>query len=398
MSSQTDIDALHAENNRLIKLLEQHGIKWRLCEEIPVEPEPIVPVDATLSSLSTAEKITIFRHLFRGRTDVYPVRWESKTTGKSGYAPTCENEWVPGVCEKPRIKCSDCHYRQLAPLTDAVIYDHLAGKQTIGVFPLLSDDTCYFLAVDFDEAEWQKDAAAFMQSCKQLAVPAALELSRSGNGAHVWIFFSDRVAARDARRLGTAIISHTCTRTRQLTLQSYDRLFPNQDTMPKGGFGNLIALPLQKKPRENGCSVFVDESLNPYQDQWNFLASIKRMSPDDIEPTIFSATGKMHPLDVTFIDEEDQKEPWRTEKTSSNKLVGTMPATINLILANLIYIEKIGLPQSLANRIIRLAAFQNPEFYKAQAMRLPVWDKPRGLAVQKTTHCTLPCRAVVWMP
>lgn len=121
---------------------------------------------------------------------------------------------------------------------------------------LLSDDTCYFLAVDFDEQDWEEDAQAFMQSCTELHLLAALEISRSGNGAHAWIFFADRVAARDARRLGTAIISHTCTRTRQLKLNSYDRLFPNQDTMPKGGFGNLIALPLQKIPRAHGRSVF----------------------------------------------------------------------------------------------------------------------------------------------
>ena len=207
-----------------------------------------------------------------------PVRWESATTGKSGYAPACANEWRPGICEKPRIKCADCGNRSLIPVSDAVIYSHLAGEKTIGVYPLLPDDTCYFLAVDFDKAEWREDAKAFVQSCRELDVPVALEISRSGNGAHAWIFFTTAVPARDARRLGTAIISHTCSRTRQLSLTSYDRLFPNQDTMPKGGFGNLgaparpcacgtcaphiVALPLQKKPRDAGHSVFVDDDLN----------------------------------------------------------------------------------------------------------------------------------------
>jgi hypothetical protein len=126
----------------------------------------------------------------------------------------------------------------------------------VGVYPLLEDDTCHFLAIDFDEAEWREDARAFVQSCDELGVPVALEISRSGKGAHAWVFFAGRISARDARRLGTAIISHTCSRTRQLKLESYDRLFPNQDTMPKGGFGNLIALPLQKAPRESSsCSV-----------------------------------------------------------------------------------------------------------------------------------------------
>ncbi|MDO8812836.1 MAG: DEAD/DEAH box helicase family protein, partial [Gallionella sp.] len=306
--------------------------------------------------------------------------------------PACANEWLAGLCEKQRVKCSDCSNRQLIPLSDAAIYDHLIGKRTIGVYPLLTDDTCYFLAADFDEAEWKEDARAFVQSCHELGVPVALEISRSGNGAHAWIFFSVSVSARDARRLGTSIISHTCARTRQLKLESYDRLFPNQDTMPKGGFGNLIALPLQKKPRENGCSVFVDTALRPYQDQWAFLASIQPMPSHDIEPTILRATGGAHPLDVTFIDEEDMKEPWKRPVTVSKKLAGSMPKLLTVTLSNLIYFEKAELPQSLANRLIRLAAFQNPEFYKAQAMRFTVWDKPRviGCAENYPNHIALP--------
>ena len=245
------------------------------------------------------------------------------------------------------------------------------------MFPLLTDDTCYFLAVDFDEAEWRDDAKAFVQSCREFGVPVALEISRSGNGAHAWVFFARNVPARDARRLGTAIISHTCVRTRQLKLASYDRLFPNQDTMPKGGFGNLIALPLQKKPRENGFSVFVDDSLQPYPEQWDFLSSVQSMPVEDIEPTIFRATGTVHPLDVTFIEEEDHKEPWKRTAPVGKKLVGSMPDSLTVVLSNLIYFEKAQLPQALANRLIRLAAFQNPEFYKNQAMRMSVWDTPR---------------------
>ncbi|WP_337957947.1 TOTE conflict system archaeo-eukaryotic primase domain-containing protein [Simplicispira suum] len=253
MTDPSAVSTLQAENALLIALLEAHGIEWRL-----PQPAVLVTREPDRSRLSTAEKLALFRRLFRGRTDVYPVRWEGKTSGKSGYAPACGNEWRAGVCEKPRIKCGDCSNRLLIPLSDAVIYDHLAGKHTVGVYPLLEDETCYFLAVDFDEADWRDDARAFIQSCEDLGVPAALEISRSGNGAHAWVFFASRVTARDARRLGTAIISHTCSHTRQLELESYERLFPNQDTMPKGGFGNLIALPLQKWPRENGCSVFVD--------------------------------------------------------------------------------------------------------------------------------------------
>ncbi|CAB3781862.1 TOTE conflict system archaeo-eukaryotic primase domain-containing protein [Pararobbsia alpina] len=304
MTVNRELKLLRADNARLVALLKSHGINVTPPDagSTPLEP----------SRLTTDEKIALFRRLFQGRTDVYPIRWESKV-GKSGYSPACANEWRAGVCEKPRIKCSDCGNRLLIPLSDHVIYDHLAGRHTVGVYPLMADDTCHFLAVDFDDADWREDARAFLSSCQELDVPAALEISRSGNGAHVWIFFQSSVPARDARRLGTAIISHTCTRTRQLKLTSYDRLFPNQDSMPKGGFGNLIALPLQKKPREQGNSLFVDEALQPHADQWAFLATIKTLPPAEIESAILRCTGGTHPLDVSFVtDDDDQAQPWRT--------------------------------------------------------------------------------------
>ncbi len=390
MSNELDeLTRLRAENARLIALLESHGIDWR-CPPTPTTASASRPPAS--SNLSTAEKVALFRRLFRGRTDVHPVRWESATTGKSGYAPACVNEWRPGICEKPRIKCADCCNRSLIPVSDAVIYSHLAGEKTIGVYPLLPDDTCYFLAVDFDKAEWREDAKAFVQSCRELDVPVALEISRSGNGAHAWIFFTTAVLARDARRLGTAIISHACSRTRQLSLTSYDRLFPNQDTMPKGGLGNLIALPLQKKPREVGHSVFVDDDLRVYPGQWDFLASIESMSPLDIDPTILRATGPMHPLDVTFIDEEDLATPWKRPVANRATLPKPLPEALTITLANLVYFEKAQLTQPLTNRLIRLAAFQNPEFYRAQAVRMSVWDKPRviGGAENFPQHIGLP--------
>ncbi|MFM0111697.1 TOTE conflict system archaeo-eukaryotic primase domain-containing protein [Paraburkholderia nemoris] len=387
MTSDSDeVEKLRAENARLLALLDAHGIDARpplLQPAASPQPEP--------SRLNTDEKVVLFRRLFQGRIDTYPIRWESKA-GKSGYSPACANEWRPGICEKPRIKCSDCGNRLLIPLSDQIIYDHLAGRHTIGVYPLLANDTCRFLAVDFDDTDWREDAQAFRSSCRELGVPAALEVSRSGNGAHVWIFFQSAVPARDARRLGTAIISHTCARTRQLKLVSYDRLFPNQDTTPKGGFGNLIALPLQKIPRESGCSVFVDEQLRPHADQWAYLASLQLLAPEAIESAISGATGGTHPLDVTFITNEDEQEPWKSGPMLGSKLPGPMPESLAIILANLVYFEKTTLPQPLLNRLIRLAAFPNPEFFKAQAMRFPVWDKPRviGCAENFPKHIALP--------
>ena len=149
-SDSDELSALRAENARLISLLDAHGIEWRFKRQSPVQK---------LSTLSTDDKVALFRRLFRGRDDVWALRWESKNSGKSGYSPACANEWRPGICDKPRIKCSDCSHRQLIPVSDPVIYRHLAGEHTIGIYP--EDDFCYFLAVDFDEAEWQADASAF---------------------------------------------------------------------------------------------------------------------------------------------------------------------------------------------------------------------------------------------
>jgi len=389
-SEQDELRRLRDENALLKTLLTSHGIVW----DEPVIPAPIPsPTEYAPPSthFSTDDKIALFRRLFRGREDVYPQRWES-AKGTSGYSPACGNEWRPGVCQKPRVKCGGCNQRQLIPVTDQVIYDHLAGKQTIGVYPLLGNDRCYFLAADFDEAFWQEDARAFMQSCGEFGVPAAMEISRSGNGAHVWIFFAEPVPACEARRLGAALISHTCDRTRQLSLASYDRFFPNQDTMPKGGFGNLIALPLQKQPRESGHSVFVDDHLQPYPDQWAFLASIRPMSGRELEDSILRASDGHPPLDVAFTDTDEDSKPWLRPSAVPAKLGGPLPESLPLVLANQIFIPKADLPQALANRLIRLAAFQNPEFYKAQAMRLPVWDKPRviGCAENLTRYIGLP--------
>lgn len=388
-----ECERLRAENARLVTLLEWHGIPWKPAQPAAVLHEKPVsyPCKMQRRHMEPSQKVALFRSLFRGRTDVYPLRWES-AKGKAGYSPACSNEWKPGICNKPRIKCGDCDHRLLLPVTDHVIYNHLTGQHTVGVYPLLLDDTCLFVATDFDEADWREDARAFMESCRELNVPAALELSRSGKGAHVWIFFAEPVAAREARQLGTALISHTCTRTRQISLSSYDRFFPNQDKLPKGGLGNLIALPLQKQPREQGCSLFVDENFIPYPDQWGFLATIRPMPRLELENAVLRATGGRHPLDIAFVSEENEREPWKRSAPTSARISGPLPESLTLVQANQIFISKADLPQRLANRLIRLAAFQNPEYYKAQAMRLSVWNKPRiiGCAENFPQHIGLP--------
>ncbi len=364
-----EVQQLRAENRKLKELLQRHGIQWQR------EPEE-TRAEASGKALTSSEKVKLFRELFRGRNDVFAVRWESKR-GTSGYSPACANEWKPGVCGKPRVKCGNCNERELLPLTDDVVYDHLAGKHTIGVYPLFPDDSCRFLAVDFDGKDWKNDSLAFTNTCKEFGVPAYIEISRSGGGAHVWVFFSSPVPAASARRLGTALISRTCRNSCQLSLESYDRLFPNQDTMPRGGFGNLIALPLQKQPRQNGCSIFVNDSFEPITDQWKYLEAVERLSPAKVESITEQASEGMNPLDVSYTQEDEDHKPWHRKPPAQRPLPGRMPKYIDAVQANGLYIRKKGIPGPLMNRIIRLAAFQNPEFYKAQAMRLSVWNKPR---------------------
>jgi hypothetical protein len=272
---------------------------------------------AVTNSASPADKIALFRSLFRGREDVYPRRFESRKTGKAGYAPACANEWVRGVCEKPKGKCAECSHRRFLPVTDEVIRWHLSGRDDLGrafvmgVYPMLLDETCLFLSVDFDKESCQADAGAFVKTCGKLGVPVALERSRSGNGAHVWFFFDEAVSASAARKLGSHILTETMERRPDLGLDSYDRLFPNQDTLPKGGFGNLIALPLQKTARERGNSVFLDEQFNPHPDQWAFLSSIQRINRARVEALAREAETKGRVVGVRMaLTDDDDDSPW----------------------------------------------------------------------------------------
>jgi superfamily II DNA or RNA helicase/very-short-patch-repair endonuclease len=344
-----------------------------------------------IDSQSPAEaKVRLFRSLFRGREDVYARRFESRKTGRHGYAPACANEWVRGVCEKPRVKCAECPHRRFLPLTDEVIRWHLAGRDAggepfvAGVYPLLPDETSRFLAVDFDKSGWREDAAACLESCWRLGLPAALERSRSGQGAHLWFFFEEPIPAALARRLGSHVLTDTMERRPELGLDSYDRLFPSQDTLSQGGFGNLIALPLQKEPRDRGSSVFLDSDLNPWPDQWAFLASLHRLAREQIERTVGMAERRGRVLGVRLPPQEDDAdEPWclpPSRRPAMPPIAGALPNTIELVLGSQIYIPKDGLPPGLRNRLLRLAAFQNPEFYQAQALRLSTYGTPRIVA------------------
>jgi superfamily II DNA or RNA helicase/very-short-patch-repair endonuclease len=334
-------------------------------------------------------KIALFRSLFRGRDDVYPRRFESRKTGKSGYAPACANEWIRGICEKPRIKCAECRHRRFLPVTDDVIRWHLSGRDdedqsfVTGMYPMLQGETCFFLAVDFDKTGWREDATAFLETCRGLNLDAVMERSRSGRGGHVWFFFDEAIPAALVRRLGSHILTETMERRPDAGLDSYDRFFPNQDTLPQGGFGNLIALPLQKQAREHGNSVFIDDELVPYPDQWAFLSTVRRIGRSRVESIVHDAekTGRIVGVCFPSADEEEE-EPWTVPPSRHRKqpAIGGLPRTLEMVLGNQIYLAKEALVPALRNRLLRLAAFQNPEFYKAQAMRLPTYDKPRIIA------------------
>jgi hypothetical protein len=321
---------------------------------------------------SEEEKVFLFQSLFRGRTDVYPKRFESKTTGRSGYQADCRNEWLRPLCRKPRVKCGDCEHQDFIPISPSVV---------IGVYPMLVDETCWFIAVDFDKATWKEDAKAYLEACRSFGVPASLERSRSGNGSHIWIFFSEPIQAKLARQLGSFILTQAMEARPELGFDSYDRFFPSQDTMPKGGFGNLIALPLQKKAREKENSLFFDEDFQAYPDQWSFLSSIRRMNSSEVQAIVAQATYRGGVLGVRFINsDEDEVSPWLyspSGKRPGSRIKGPLPDSIELVLGNQIYIAKEGLSPQLKNSLIRLAAFQNPEFYRAQAMRFPTFGKPR---------------------
>jgi len=354
-----------------------------------IESEKVAGPQGGIHSQSPeADKIHLFRKLFAGRDDLFPLRFESRKSGRSGYQPACRNEWRPGICHKPKVKCAKCEYREFVPISNSVVRQHLSGFDgqgkpfVMGIYPLQQDETCLFLAVDFDKSEWQSDALAFWDACDGLSIPAYLERSRSGNGGHVWIFFDERIPAALARKLGSFILTTAMNKRPELGFDSYDRFFPNQDRMPSGGFGNLIALPLQKSARANGNSEFVDRSFIPYPDQWSFLSGIRKIQKSQIDELVAEAERDDLVLGVRAAPDDDATVPWLLppSRKRHRAITGQNPDSIEIVLANQVYVPKEGLSSSLRNAILRLVAFRNPEFYKAQAMRMPVFDKPRIIA------------------
>lgn len=392
MDADTIMRRLHEleeENKRLKSLLVEHGIPFEVCTyDSGIAASPLSNPAVSSVSLSLQEKVELFQSLFKGRKDVFAKRWYSDMTKKSGYQPVCEHEWNREFCDKRKYKCAECPNRRFATLSYEYIYNHLAGKDgygrdVVGLYPLLNDNTCCFLCTDFDDKScehgYQNDVLAFTDVCKEWNIPCYIERSRSGNGAHVWIFFDSAITAIKARRLGKSILSEAMNKDVHLSFKSYDRFFPNQDTLPGGGLGNLVALPLQGKARRSGNSVFVDEEFHPYPDQWSFLLSIQKLSESTIDDIL-----QKHASLLDELTKSSEEKPWETPKPET---IGKsdFPSSITLIKANMLYIPLSDLSARAVNYFKRMAAFHNPEFYAKQGMRLSTYDIPRIVSCSELT-------------
>ena len=384
---------------RLARLdVERAELERRLAElahSASTQPASAHPAGPVTNRSPTRDKIALFRTLFAGREEVYPQRWENAGKGTAGYAPVCANEWKRGVCHKPRVRCGACPNQAFVPVTDEAVDGHLRGRHTLGVYPMRADDTCRFIAADFDRETWRRDAGAYFAACHAKEVPAALERSRSGNGAHVWLFFDEPVAASLARRLGAHLLTEAMERNPDIGFRSYDRFFPSQDTLPQGGFGNLIAFPLQGGPREDGNSVFLDADFEPWPDQWSFLSGLRRLSEAETAAIVDEAGRRGRIVGLRLPLDEEDEEPWTAPPSRRRPLpalAGALPERIGAVLGNQLYVAREGLPPGLVDRLVRLAAFQNPAFYAAQAMRRSTFGTPRVVACAEllSHHIALP--------
>ena len=383
------IQELEKENARLKAILDKNGIEYKNLDHRTCETNQTEATYVSTSQFTLQEKVAIFQNLFQGREDVFAKRWYSSTTQKSGYQPVCQREWNREFCDKRKYKCTDCPNRQFAPLTYNDFFNHLAGKDAwgrdvIGLYPIRKDNTCYFLCTDFDDKScehgYKNDVLAFVNVCKTWNVPCYIERSRSGNGAHVWIFFEMPITAFKARKLGNTILTEAMNCDVHLSFKSYDRFFPNQDTLPEGGLGNLVALPLQGMARRKGNSVFVDENFNAYADQWNVLSQIQKLSETALDLLL-----RQHFVPTLGeLSKTSEAKPWETPQIDATQ-TANYPKQIVLTRANMLYIPLASLSAKCVNVFKCIAAFRNPEFYEKQGMRLSTYNIPRIISCSDMT-------------
>jgi len=379
-SYQDLLKQLYSTQMQLQKVEEENvQLRQRLAVYEPkTEKEP-----SAMQLMSPQEKVALYMRLFRGRDDVFARRWHSRTTGKGGYQPVCRKEWDRIVCDKKKYKCTDCPNREFVPLTAEHIYQHLKGndeecRDVVGVYAILKDNTCFFLCVDFDDKNcthgYKDDVSAFVGVCREWNIPALIERSRSGNGAHVWILFEDKIPAIKARRLGNTILTEAMNRNGRLTFKSYDRFFPNQDRMPEGGFGNLVALPLQGKARREGNSLFVDDQFNPYEDQWEYLIHVQQMSESRVDEVL---ANHFQEQEFGELSKSSATKPWEVPMSVQITAKDFACAGLTIVKANQLYIPMQNLSSKVINHLKRIATFRNPEFYNKQAQRVSTYNIPR---------------------
>jgi superfamily II DNA or RNA helicase len=350
---------LRAENARLLRLLALTPQEARL-------PDPVqsaifdVPPGSVHAGSAPETKVRFYRTLFAARTDVYAKRWENVRSGKSGWMPAVRGRWRKGMPPSER---------EYLPLTEEILTAHLSGDLEVGLYPMLDGDRCAWLAADFDGQAAMLDALSYLKAARAVGAPAALEVSRSGLGAHVWLFFSSPVSAADARQVGCGLLREAIALRGRMSLASYDRLFPSQDVLATGGLGNLIAAPLQGQCRRRGTTVFLDlASLEPHDDQWAYLSSVARLSPRDVT----RLARRLGPVSVGASVKQLQV-------ATSTRISVQAPGVVHARLGARITVSGEDLSPALLATLKHAASMANPIFYERQRRRASTWDTPRFL-------------------
>jgi len=318
---------------------------------------------------TSQEKINIFKNIFCGRKDVFAIHWEKADKSISGYTPACLNEWKPDLCYKlQRQKCKDCPNSKYAELNEYYISLHLQGQKILGIYPLLESNESYFVAADFDDKNWDKDILKFYNKCQEYNLPVYIERSKSGNGGHAWLFFEDKYPAFKSRNIAINILRDAKIIDQFSKEDSFDRLFPNQDEHSGKGFGNLIALPLQGKARENNNTVFLNPNNNliPFDDQWDFLSKIKKVSISKLD-SLYN--------EFNVVDTNNKI----TKKSSSLKQLA-------ITIAEQIFISKTNLPRVLINFLREELNFINSEFLIKKRMGMSTYKIERYFKLIEPTE------------